>query len=661
MKSKIIIGLSILSLAVTALAINEPAIIPQPQNLTRLEGSFKLAPDSRIYADSSSAETAQLLASKLRQSTGWQFPVSDKSSPELKGTDGILLTTRGADANLGAEGYELVVDKNSVVIRAPTQTGLFYGAQTLLQLLPPETFSAKTTSGVVWEIPCGKITDQPRFGWRGLMLDVSRHFYTKAEVKRYLDNMALHKLNRFHWHLVDDNGWRVEIKKYPKLTDVGAWRSDIGFGLDPKDTTAYGKDGRYGGFYTQEDIREVVAYATKLHITVVPEIEMPGHSIAALAAYPQFSCTGQPQSTDIGAGVHAGVYCAGKDATFDFLKDVLAEVIPLFPGKYIHIGGDEVPKDNWKKCDQCQARIKENGLKNEHELQSYFIRRIEKIINAQGRSLMGWSEIREGGLAESAALMDWIGGGAESAASGHDVVMSPTSHSYFDYYQSRDTANEPKAIGGFLPLKVVYEFEPMPAKLAPDLRHHILGGQGNLWTEYIPNARRLDYMTYPRACALAEIVWSPKEARDWVGFQKRLTTHQQRLDQLGVNYRLNRPDTKTHIGGWTPAQLKAELAPLDWDVTKNVTVPGQARIRLDYTAGACGIDIAWVALLADGQEISRDTHAGFTGGSPRNPVYALDVPAPKPGVHYTVRAQVAGSGGTDSTGNVFWDLKTTAK
>lgn len=645
-------------IATTALATDmaAPALVPQPAKMERQEGAFQLRVGSRIVTDAVSQATGEQLAARLRRATGYPLEVLPANPDGQPANGDIVLTTREAKAGLGSEGYELVATKDSVVIRASEQGGMFYGVQTLLQLLPPQVFAASAVKDAAWTVPCVTIEDQPRFGWRGLMLDVSRHFYSREEVKRYLDNMALHKLNRFHWHLVDDNGWRIEIKKYPRLTEVGAWRSDIGFGLDPKDTTAYGKDGRYGGFYTQDDIREVVAYAAKLHITVVPEIEMPGHSIAALAAYPQFSCTGKPQSTDIGAGVHAGVYCAGKDATFDFLKDVLAEVIPLFPGKYIHIGGDEVPKDNWKKCDQCQACIKANGLKNEHELQSHFIRRIEKIINAQGRSLMGWSEIREGGLAESAALMDWIGGGAESAASGHDVVMSPTSHSYFDYYQSRDTANEPKAIGGFLPLKVVYNFEPMPAKLAPELRHHILGGQGNLWTEYIPNAKRLDYMTYPRACALAEVVWSPKESRDWASFQERLVIHQQRLDQLGVNYRPNRPETKTEIGGWKPAQIKAEPAPLEWDVTTNVTAAGKSRVSLDYTKGAHGIDIAWVALIEDGREVSRDTHAGFTGSNPRQPAYTLDVPVPKPGARYTIRAQVAGGGGTDSSGTVNWEV-----
>ena len=370
------------------------------------------------------------------------------------------------------------------------------------------------------------------------MLDVSRHFFTVDEVKRVLDLMALYKLNTFHWHLVDDQGWRIEIKKYPKLTSVGAWRDGIGFGLDPARSTRYDKSGRYGGFYTQKQIREVVAYAAARHITVVPEIEMPGHSSAALVAYPQFACANAKISMPDKGGVFTGVYCAGKDETFEFVSNVLAEVAPLFPGKYIHIGGDEVVKSNWMACADCQARIKAEGLKGEHELQSYFIRRVEKIVNAQGKSLIGWSEIREGGLASSAALMDWIGGGAESAASGHDVVMSPNALAYFDHYQSTNRAAEPKAIGGFLPLEKIYtKFEPVPEKLAPEFQSHVLGGQGNLWTEYVPNLKQVEYMMFPRLGALAEVDWSSKDSRDWENFKARTMANEKRLDALGVNYR----------------------------------------------------------------------------------------------------------------------------
>jgi hexosaminidase len=540
MKSIILNSAAVLSLAVTALAVNEPAIIPQPQKMERQLGTFKLSPDTQIYTDSASAETGHLLAGKLRQVTGWQFPVNDNSGPDVKITDGILLTTSGADASLGAEGYELVATTNGVVIRAPMPAGLFYGAVTLVQLLPPEMCAQSApTQGreVAWELPCVTISDSPRFPWRGLMLDVSRHFYSKEEVKQLLNAMALHKLNTFHWHLVDDNGWRIEIKKYPKLTSVGAWRDGVGFGLATNSTTAYGPDGRYGGFYTQDDIREVVAYAQRLHITIVPEIEMPGHSLAALTAYPEYGTGDGPFVVPLKGGVNPGIYSPAKAGTFDFLDGVLTEVAELFPAKYIHIGGDEVPKGPWKNDVACQELMKREGLNNEEELQSWFIRRVEKIVNAKGKTLIGWSEILQGGLAQNATVMDWIGGGREAASQGHDVVMSPTSNCYLDYYQSRDQAAEPRAIGGFLPLQKVYALEPVPAGLAPEFEKHVLGAQGNVWTEYIPNLKHLEYMTFPRLTALSEVAWSSKAARNFDDFKRRLKTDEARLDQLGVNYR----------------------------------------------------------------------------------------------------------------------------
>jgi hexosaminidase len=370
-----------------------------------------------------------------------------------------------------------------------------------------------------------------------MMLDVSRHFFNKTEIKKILDTMALHKLNVFHWHLCDDQGWRIEIKKYPKLTAVGAWRDGVRFGLDAKSTDAYGPDGRYGGFYTQDDIREVVAYAKSKFITVVPEIEMPGHATAALAAYPELSCTGGPFTTDIDGGVFNGVYCAGNDQAFEFLENVLLEVFDLFPDKYVHIGGDEVPPNNWKNCPKCQERMKQLHLEDEHKLQSYFIQRMENFINTHNKTMIGWSEIREGGLAHNAVLMDWIGGGLEAAGEGHDVVMTPTEYCYFDYYQSADRTGEPHAQAKDLPLAKVYFFQPIPSKLASELTHHILGSQANMWTEYIPSLQHLEYMTYPRLCALAEALWSPSSSRQWEDFCHRLKVHCRRLDELGVNYR----------------------------------------------------------------------------------------------------------------------------
>lgn len=649
-----------------------PAIIPAPQKLELGKGVFVVRSSVKIMADADSQKTGEYLAERLRKSTGYAIPVSGAGKAQESGGN-ILLTSMGAGADLGAEGYELTVTTNLTVIRAPTQAGLFYGVQSLLQLMQPEVFAVRPMSGKTWEVPVVQIEDQPRFKWRGMMLDVSRHFFDKQEVERLLDLMALLKLNTFHWHLVDNDGWRIEIKKYPRLTQASAWRKDIGYGLAPRDSTAYGSDGRYGGFYTQDDIREVVKYAAARHIDIVPEIEMPGHSAAALAAYPELGCTN---------GSNIGVYCAGNKRTFAFLEDVLTEVFELFPSKYIHIGGDEVSKGNWSRCPVCQARMKEEGLKNEQELQSYFIRCIEKFIAGHGRTLVGWSEVRQGGLAEDAVMMDWIGGGKESASEGHDVVMSPESYCYFDHYQSLDYSAEPVAIGCYLPLWQVYAFEPVPADLPPQYQSHILGAQGNIWTEYIASTSYLEYMAFPRLCALAEVVWSPKEARDWNDFNRRLQVHNRRLDVLGVNYRT---DDSVKIGEWALTPVAGHDATLEWDVTHIVTQPNNTRLILDdvyrpstdglvaepgkchvvfdYVRGA-GLKIDWVALLENGNEISRDTHVGYTGPKPRDlaardAAYILTLTAAKAGNQYTIQAHVRASGNDDSRGNV--ELRTMVK
>ncbi|HEY3852873.1 MAG TPA: beta-N-acetylhexosaminidase [Verrucomicrobiae bacterium] len=520
-------------LAATARAV-EPAIIPVPQEMKLQDGVFTLRADTKILADGRDRETAMFLAEKLRHGTGLTLPIRSAVRPS---TGGILLTTKNADQSFGKEGYELTVTPDSVIIRAATEAGLFYGAISLMQLLPPQALGSAASTGVAWEAPCVTIKDGPRFVWRGLMLDVSRHFYTPREVEQVLDAMALHKLNVLHWHLVDDQGWRIQIKKYPRLTEVGAWRKGINFGLNPKDTTSYGPDGRYGGFYTPTDIKEVVRYAAARHIMVVPEIEMPGHSSAALAAYPQYSCKGGPFNTDVSGGVFPGVYCVGNDETFDFLDNVLTEVFDLFPSKYVHVGGDEVPTKSWSECPKCQARKEAEHLNSDRQLESYFIQRIEKFVNAHGKTLVGWSEIREGGLAKNAVVMDWIGGAVEAASAGHDVVMTTQKYCYLDHYQSKDHVKEPKAIGGFLPLREVYSFDPIPHDLPAEFQSHILGPQGNLWAEYIPNIRHAEYMIFPREAALAEIGWSSKDSRNFDDFLRRLKIDEQRLDQMGVNYR----------------------------------------------------------------------------------------------------------------------------
>lgn len=515
------------------------ALIPWPQKATVEAGVFKLTPDTHVYVDLASRETGNILSARLRPSTGYPLATRTQvfSSKAVKGC--ILLTTRDASTNLGAEGYDLVVTPDSVVIRAPTQAGLFYGVQTLFQLLPPEIFSSNVVRGVDWEMPCVQIEDWPRFKWRGLMLDVSRHFFNKSEVETVLDAMALHKLNVFHWHLTDDQGWRIEIKKYPRLTGIGAWRPGVGFGFAPNSTTAYRPDGDYGGFYTSADIHEVVKYAAARHITVVPEIEMPGHSTAALEAYPQFSCTGGPFAMPLTGGIFNGIYNPANEETFKFLDDVLTEVFQLFPDKYIHLGGDEVPKETWKNSPACQALMKQEGLTNEDQLQGWFMRRMGKFVSGHGRTMIGWSEILQGGLASNAVVMDWIGGAKEAASAGHDVVMSPTACCYLDFYQSTNRATEPSAAtwGGTLTLRKVYSFDPMPTNLPSQLQSHILGTQGNLWTEWVPNLEHAEYMIFPRECAIAEITWSSESSHNWDDFMHRLQIHVQRLDELGINYR----------------------------------------------------------------------------------------------------------------------------
>jgi hexosaminidase len=511
------------------------AIVPEPARLELKSGVFRLTESSSILLDATDP-TGELLAARLRRSTGFPFPVST-NLPTKEGRGAIILSRSSSGLQLGPEGYRLEVTPEKISVRANSSAGLFYGAQSVLQLFPPEIFSDAVVHRREWLAPCVRIEDRPRFRWRGFMLDVSRHFFSPQEIKTVLDAMALHKLNTFHWHLTDDQGWRIEIKKYPELTSIGAWRSRIGFNLDPKSSTAYDPQGRYGGYYSQSEIRDIIAYAQARQITIVPEIDLPGHSTAALAAYPQFSCSGAPYSTDMNQDTRPGVFCPGKNETFEFLQDVLSEVIDLFPGPFVHVGGDEVPKQNWRHCPACQQRISQNGLVDEHGLQGYFMDRIEKFLDAHGKRMVGWSEIRNEHLAPSTVLMDWIGGATEAVRSGHDVVMSPEEYCYLDFYQAKDRSTEPAAAGAYLPLQKVYSFEPVPDKFDAKQAEHILGPQANLWTEYIPSLGQLEYMAFPRLSALAEVAWSKQNARDWEDFNRRMEAQEQRLKQLHISYR----------------------------------------------------------------------------------------------------------------------------
>ncbi len=509
-------------------------IVPKPMHIEPLEGVFKFKAGTRIECERAAAPVAEYLRELFAPAVTLEYEARDLSSATER-ADTIVLTMAGADKSLGTEGYELNVIPEMIVIRAPEAKGLFYGVQTLRQLLPPDIENRKEDISRDLSIPAVAIKDRPRFVWRGFMLDVARHFFPVSVVKKYIDLLAMHKLNVFHWHLTEDQGWRIEIKKYPKLTEIGSRRE-----ASPVLSNSEKLDGRpHDGFYTQEQIREVVDYAASRFVEVVPEIEMPGHSMAALASYPELGCTGGPYRVRTFWGIEEDVYCAGNDRVFEFLEDVLEEVMALFPGRYIHIGGDECPKATWSTCGKCQARIKQERLKNEDELQSYFIKRIETFLNAKGRRIIGWDEILEGGLAPGATVMSWRGmeGGIEAASHGHDAIMCPLNYTYLDYYQSEDREHEPPAIGGFTPLETVYEFDPAPPDFSEEVARHILGAQGQIWTEFIADERQVDYMAFPRLSALAEVLWTNKESREFDDFMRRLPELLRRLEHWDVNYR----------------------------------------------------------------------------------------------------------------------------
>lgn len=504
----------------------QTAIIPKPAEMVKGEGFFQLDKNTSLKFDESNPELvsiANLFNEYLQHVYGFSL--------DNNGSGKTIQLKIISQLPLGKEGYLLKVDKNVIVVSAAAPNGIFYGTQSLKQMLP-----VKANDGIL-KVASLEIKDEPRFQWRGNMLDVGRHFFPVSFIKKYIDILAMYKINTFHWHLTEDQGWRIEIKKYPLLTEISHWREETMKG-HYRDNA--GMDGiGYGGFYTQDQCREVVRYAAERYITVVPEIEMPGHSSAALAAYPELGCTGGPYKVQQTWGVHKDVYCAGKEQTFIFLKNVIDEVLDIFPSEFIHVGGDECPKDAWKECDDCQRKIKELGIKNEHELQSWFITEMDKYLSSKGRRLIGWDEILEGGLAPEATVMSWRGikGGIEAAKQKHDVVMSPTSHMYLDYYQSKDKENEPLAIGGFLPLEKVYSYEPVPEELNADESKYILGVQTNLWTEYVPTTKKAEYMLLPRLQAEAEVAWTKKELKDINDFKSRLNSDYKRLDKLNINYR----------------------------------------------------------------------------------------------------------------------------
>ncbi len=514
---------------------NDVSIIPQPLSCKVQSGTFEITPATKIVLSKDDAQMRQavsVLNELFTTAAGFSLPVS--AGKEGNNTLYCVINPK-LDSD---EAYNLSVRNNKIRIEARTPRGIFYATQTLRQMLPPQIENSEKVTGVKWTIPCVQINDAPGHAYRGMHLDVVRHFFNKQEVMRYIDLLAYHKMNTFHWHLTDDQGWRIEIKKYPKLTTVGATRTH-----EQKGTNPDGKSLRrewvtipHSGFYTQDDVREVLAYADKRFVTVIPEIEMPGHAKAALAAYPQYSCSGGPFVVEGEWGVLNDIFCA-REETFTFLEDILTEVAELFPSTYIHIGGDEAPKIRWERCHACQERIKSEGLKDEHELQSYFITRIEKFLNTKGKQIIGWDEILEGGLAPNATVMSWRGieGGIAAAKASHYAIMTPVSAMYFDYYQA-DPKTQPMAIGGYNPLEKVYAYDPIPKELTPEEARYILGIQCNLWTEYISTFDHLLYMAYPRAAAVAETGWTSAAKKNYNNFQQRLRDIAQHYDAMGINY-----------------------------------------------------------------------------------------------------------------------------
>ncbi len=514
----------------------KPAIIPRPVEIEMNDGRFLFSDRTRVVAEGEAVAEARKLIDALEPAFGRRLELETGAADTPPSV--CLRVDPRLERELGPEGYRLRVEPDGIDMTAAQPAGLFYAVQTLRQLLPPAVYSRAPVDGVAWTVPCVDIADHPRFAWRGLLIDPARHFIPIEDVKRFIDLMALHKFNRLQMHLNDDQGWRIEIKKYPRLTEIGAWRDETLVGHASRRPHEY--DGqRHGGFYTQDEIRRLVRYAADRHVTIVPEISMPGHSQAAIAAYPELGVFPQRQQ-DLRVWTRWGIsehILAPRPRTIDFCKNVLKEVMALFPSRYIHVGGDEAIKNQWKASEEMQTLLRDLGLQNEEQLQAWFTRQLDAFLTEHGRRLVGWDEILEGGLAPGAVVMSWRGekGGIAAARAGHDVIMAPTSHTYFDYYQG-PAESEPLAIGGFLPLRQVYQYEPVPDVLTPEQTPRVLGGQAQLWGEYIKDSDHRQYMAYPRACAMAEVLWSA-EKDSFDAFLLRLGVHLERLQAAEVNFR----------------------------------------------------------------------------------------------------------------------------
>jgi hexosaminidase len=667
-------------LAAPALAATLP-IIPLPKSMTNRPGVFTLCPSQpipgaparatqKILVDGPSLATGQYLATMLFKSTGNQFVVASNGAAGPV-RQALLLTTVNALTNLGAEGYELTVAPDSVVIRAPAQAGLFYGVQSLLQLFPPQILSPRPISGVAWTAPCVYIQDQPRFAWRGVMLDVSRHFVDKQEVERILDGLALHKINTFHMHLVDDHGWRIQINSYPLLTSTGAWRTGIDYGQNPNNSTAFNASGQYGGFYTQNDVREMVAYAQQLHITIVPEIEIPAHSTAGLASYPAYGTGNSGYNMDnISYGI--SMYSLAGPGCWTFFTNVLTEVMGLFPSQYIHCGGDEVTATgdtHWTTYSYDANQIAALGLTGStttkiQGYQRWLSTNLCSFLKANGRTMVGWSEFEAAGTITNAVLMEWETLDAnQTASNGQSVVMAPNGINYYEEDDANTTLNEPffqvGSSASYATVSGVYNYEPIPSTLHAPWTTNIIGAQVNLWCEFVPSPLNVEYKIFPRVCAEAEVTWTQKAQKNFGDFTTRLATDEQRLAQMGLNYN---HESNTQVGSWGPS-VSTSPTTVSYDITSNVTKGGEIDVSFAYTSGSDGLNVYWVKLLENGTQVDMNTFNGFAGlanytqtGSSYGGVayYALHLPWYHPGSTYTIQASVAEQGSNaSSNGRVY--------
>jgi len=611
------------------------AIIPKPAKMEAKPGVFVLAPGSEIYLrsnDRNARWVADNLSKLLTNALGGPLPVHVAKSDRPRRAAIVLSLT--AAGTLGPEGYELTVTPYNIRIEADKAAGLIYAVQTLRQMLPPEIESHAAVKKPL-EIPCLHIQDQPRYSWRGLMLDCSRTFLPTAYLRSTIDRMALYKLNMLHLHLTDDQGWRLEIKKYPELTTVGAHYA-----------AGYGGG---GGFYTQQEMRDLIAYAGERNITIVPEIEMPGHSTEVLAAYPELACDlPEPRKFEVhpfweGPVVLTQPLCAGNNKLYGMYQDILEEVMDVFPSPFIHVGGDEVPKNAWKKCSRCQARIKSEGLKDEEELQSYFMRRMEKTMEAKGRRLIGWDEILEGGLAPGATVMSWRGtkGGVAAAQMGHDVVMTPNPYTYFDYTYSTT------------PTEKVYSYDPAATEFTPELAQHILGVQANMWTHIAVTEEAIDYQLYPRLLALAEVAWTPQPQRDWSDFSSRANAQYSRLQALNIKY-CDVAASGKKLGAWRASDLAGETPrQFTWEATPFLPSSGEVQVQVRRDDGEKRTYIRSLELLENGQEISQVAFPGPLNKSNDMNIGWLQVSQRQAGGRYTVRATLQGSKDGAVSGSVW--------